>query len=88
VPPIAAPSTAAAVPPPSAVPLPAVPQVTRESVPAPAEPNSSSDEGGSGGGPVVHAGSYCDPPGTGVTSKGTPMVCRPAKDGRNRWQKA
>ncbi|MBT2384176.1 hypothetical protein [Streptomyces sp. ISL-11] len=45
----------------------------------------TSGSGGSGAG-VVHPGSYCSPAGaTGVTKKGTPMVCGPASDGRNRW---
>ncbi len=35
---------------------------------------------------AVHPGSYCAPEGaTGVTSRGTSMVCGPASDGRNRW---
>ncbi|WP_073952614.1 PASTA domain-containing protein [Streptomyces kebangsaanensis] len=55
---------------------------------------SSSSSGGStsgstgGGGSVgtVHPGSFCSPPGaTGVTKAGTPMVCGPGSDGRNRW---
>ncbi len=37
-------------------------------------------------GNVVHPGSFCAPQGaTGVTDRGTPMVCGPASDGRNRW---
>ncbi|WP_217182392.1 hypothetical protein [Streptomyces sp. AC495_CC817] len=53
----------------------------------------SSSTGGSstggGGAPVVHPGSFCSPPGaTGVTSAGTPMVCGPGSDGRNRWRSA
>ncbi|MFC5856821.1 hypothetical protein ACFPZI_35265 [Streptomyces chlorus] len=51
--------------------------------------DSSSSSGGSTGGSgvgVVHPGSYCSPPGaTGVTKKGTPMVCGPGSDGRDRW---
>jgi hypothetical protein len=35
---------------------------------------------------VVHPGAFCSPPGaTGVTTKGTPMVCGLASDGRYRW---
>ncbi|MFE8008891.1 PASTA domain-containing protein [Streptomyces sp. NPDC057418] len=48
----------------------------------------SSSSGGSSGGSVgtVHPGSFCSPPGaTGVTKAGTPMVCGPGSDGRNRW---
>jgi hypothetical protein len=50
--------------------------------PAPPPPPSSGppDEG------VVHPGAFCSPPGaTGRTSAGTPMVCGPASDGRDRW---
>jgi uncharacterized membrane protein YgcG len=44
----------------------------------------SSSSGGSAG--TVHPGSFCSPPGaTGVTAAGTPMVCGPGSDGRNRW---
>jgi hypothetical protein len=41
-------------------------------------------------GPFVHPGAFCAPRGArGVTSKGTPMVCKPsATDPRNRWRKA
>ncbi|WP_068273589.1 hypothetical protein [Aldersonia kunmingensis] len=39
--------------------------------------------------PTVNAGSFCSPGGAvGVTAKGTPMVCAPASDGRNRWRSA
>ncbi|MDW8804202.1 PASTA domain-containing protein [Streptomyces scabiei] len=51
--------------------------------------SSSSSGGSTGGGGVgtVHPGSYCSPQGaTGVTTKGTPMVCGPGSDGRNRWR--
>jgi hypothetical protein len=35
---------------------------------------------------VVHPGAFCAPAGArGVTTAGTPMVCGPASDGRNRW---
>lgn len=49
---------------------------------------STSDNGGnSGSGGTVHPGSFCSPPGaTGVTKAGTPMVCGPGSDGRNRWR--
>ncbi|MGC9495657.1 PASTA domain-containing protein [Streptomyces sp. WG7] len=53
-----------------------------------ADDNSSSSDGTTGGSDagVVHPGSYCSPPGaTGVTKKGTPMVCGPGSDGRDRW---
>ncbi|MFB7632231.1 hypothetical protein ACFC0M_14935 [Streptomyces sp. NPDC056149] len=49
--------------------------------------SSSSGSSSSGGGVgVVHPGSFCGTPGaTGVTKKGTPMICGPGSDGRNRW---
>lgn len=51
--------------------------------------DSSTSSGGSTGGGgvgVVHPGSFCSPSGaTGVTKKGTPMVCGPGGDGRDRW---
>jgi hypothetical protein len=34
---------------------------------------------------VVHPGAFCDGGQTAVTDRGTPMVCGPASDGRNRW---
>ncbi|MCX5387475.1 Stk1 family PASTA domain-containing Ser/Thr kinase [Streptomyces sp. NBC_00083] len=52
---------------------------------------SASTSGGSGGGSAgtVHPGSFCSPAGaTGVTTAGTPMVCGPGSDGRNRWHAA
>jgi hypothetical protein len=65
--------------------------------PAPApepqdEPAAESDDDeDSGGGPsagTVTPGSFCDPPGTGVSKTGKPMVCAPGSDGRNRWRGA
>lgn len=50
--------------------------------------SSSSSGGSTDGGSVgtVHPGSFCSPRGaTGVTEAGTPMVCGPGSDGRNRW---
>ncbi len=39
--------------------------------------------------PIVHPGAFCTPPGVGVTSKGTPMTCKPDSTGqRYRWSKA
>ncbi|MFD5653024.1 PASTA domain-containing protein [Streptomyces sp. NPDC127039] len=36
---------------------------------------------------TVHPGSFYSPAGaTGVTKAGTPMVCGPGSDGRNRWR--
>ncbi|MEV6591078.1 PASTA domain-containing protein [Streptomyces acidicola] len=53
---------------------------------------SSSSSGGStsgGSAGTVHPGSFCSPPGAaGVTEAGTPMVCGPGTDGRNRWRSA
>jgi hypothetical protein len=41
------------------------------------------------GPPIVHPGAYCTPPGAGVTSKGTPMTCKPDSTGqRDRWSRA
>lgn len=53
---------------------------------------SSSSSGGAGDGdsgtPVKRAGSFCAPAGAAaVTSAGTPLVCGPASDGRNRWRR-
>ncbi|MFI2374857.1 PASTA domain-containing protein [Streptomyces sp. NPDC018964] len=49
--------------------------------------DSSSSGGGSSNVGTVHPGSYCSPAGaTGVTKAGTPMVCGPGSDGRNRWR--
>nr|WSX78521.1 PASTA domain-containing protein [Streptomyces sp. NBC_00899] len=46
--------------------------------------SSSSNDGGGVG--TVHPGAFCSPSGvTGVTTRGTPMVCRPGSDGRDRW---
>lgn len=50
--------------------------------PAPPPPSSSPPDEG-----VVHPGAFCSPEGaTGHTSAGTPMVCEPASDGRDRWR--
>lgn len=37
---------------------------------------------------AAHPGSYCTPPKTGVTTKGTVLVCALASDGRNRMVSA
>jgi hypothetical protein len=48
--------------------------------PKPNPPSRPPDEG------IVHPGAFCSPIGaTGHTTAGTPMVCGPASDGRNRW---
>jgi hypothetical protein len=45
----------------------------------PAPPTAASPQ-------VVHPGAFCAPvDAQGVTTAGTPMVCGPASDGRNRW---
>ncbi|MFD5144770.1 hypothetical protein [Streptomyces sp. NPDC058401] len=53
---------------------------------------SGGTTGGSTGGSssrVVHPGSFCSPAGAaGVTEAGTPMVCGPGSDGRNRWKRS
>ena len=61
---------------PKPTPKPAPPVVTPAPPVAPAAPYLG----------VVHPGSWCAPAGaTGVTVKGTPMVCGPASDGTDRW---
>jgi hypothetical protein len=51
--------------------------------PHPAVPPQPTDEG------IVHPGAFCAPPGaTGQTDLGTPMVCGPGSDGRDRWHSA
>jgi hypothetical protein len=48
--------------------------------PPPPPPLGPPDEG------IVHPGAFCSPEGaTGDTTAGTPMVCGPASDGRDRW---
>jgi hypothetical protein len=35
----------------------------------------------------VHPGAFCAPEGAaGQTTRGTPMACEPASDGRDRWR--
>lgn len=52
--------------------------------PKPSQPQPSPSAPNEG---VVHPGAFCSPQGaTGHTSAGTPMVCEPASDGRDRWQ--
>lgn len=65
------------------------PSAAPEPAPEPVDPPADNDSGGSPSVGTVHAGSFCSPAGaTGVSSKGKPMVCGPASDGRNRWQGA
>lgn len=46
------------------------------------------DDDGDSGAPVKRAGSFCAPAGAAaVTSAGTPLVCGPGSDGRNRWRR-
>jgi len=62
--------------------LPPSPPPTDAPTAAPTEPPASPQ-------PIVHPGAYCAPAGaTGVTAAGTPMVCGPESDGRNRWHAA
>jgi hypothetical protein len=62
---------------------------TTAPVPAPATTSAPPPPGPAAGGgsvPTVHPGAFCAPVGArGATSAGTPMVCGPAADGRNRW---
>ena len=53
-----------------------------------AEDESDEDSGRGSSAGTVHPGSFCDPPGTGVSKTGKAMVCAPGSDGRNRWQGA
>ena len=47
----------------------------------------ANDNSGSGSGTVVTPGSFCPTAGSGaVTSKGKPVTCRTASDGRLRWK--
>ena len=79
-------TTPAYVPPPVTTPVYVPPPVvtTPAYVPPPAPaytpPAASGPE-------IVHPGSFCSG-GTGVSKTGKPMVCAPAKDGKNRWQSA
>lgn len=61
---------------PTPAPSPQAPQPSQPAQPPP-------DEG------IVHPGAFCSPEGaTGHTTAGTPMVCEPASDGRDRWRSA
>lgn len=56
----------------------------------PAPPTSPAPRPSNSNGPVVHPGAFCADAGAfGVTSKGTPMICRTtATDSRLRWRAA
>jgi hypothetical protein len=55
----------------------------------PPQTSPGGDSSGGGAAPVVHPGAFCAPAGArGVTTAGTPMVCGPASDNRNRWHSA
>ena len=89
---VARPRTEAAVP--KAKPAPA-PKSSERPIPKqsskPTRTSEKPDEDDSGSGSsvgTVHPGSFCDPPGTGVSKTGKPMVCAPGSDGRNRWRSA
>jgi endonuclease YncB( thermonuclease family) len=58
-----------------------------QSRPAPAPAPSTPAPNPAPSGNVVKPGAFCSG-GTGVTSTGTPMVCAPGSDGRNRWKAA
>jgi len=59
-----------------------------EVAPAPAGPSATAPEQAlTPSGNVVQPGAFCDG-GTGITTKGTPMVCAPGSDGSNRWRAA
>jgi hypothetical protein len=81
-----APTSRAAAPRPAPAPD---PEPADEPDPEPAAEDEGDDDSGGGSSVgTVHPGSFCDPPGTGVSKKGKPMVCAPGSDGRNRWQGA
>ena len=85
----AAPTTPAALPAvgnpkPRPAPKPA-PKPQPEPAPQPAPETNDNNSGGVG---TVNPGSFCDPPGTGVSPRGKAMVCAVAADGRNRWKSA
>lgn len=80
-----APTSRAAAPRPAPAPD---PEPADEPDPEPAAENEGDDDGGGSSAGTVHPGSFCDPPGTGVSKKGKAMVCAPGSDGRNRWQGA
>jgi hypothetical protein len=64
----------------------ATPPVTTVTITLPPPTQTPPPTPGSGASPVVHPGAFCAPAGArGVTTAGTPMVCGPASDGRNRW---
>jgi hypothetical protein len=73
------PTNAAPVPTPAPVPPPAapVPTTAPPATPAPGSPTV----------PVVHPGAFCSPPGAiGVTTAGTPMICKLDSTGQHyRW---
>jgi hypothetical protein len=79
-----APTPRAAAPRPAPAPE---PEPRDEPDPEPAAESDDDSSGGSSAG-TVNPGSFCDPPGTGVSKKGKAMVCAPGSDGRNRWQGA
>lgn len=85
--PVPAPSAAQTSAP--AAPAPAPPSVSSapaQPVEPPAQPAPQRSTAPPTGGTVVHPGAFCKAAGaTGVTVDGTPMVCGPASDGRNRW---
>ena len=100
---VADPATRTAVAKPKPAPQPALAQPSRTSAKPSAKSSTSSSRSsstsskaperssGSGSGSsvgTVHPGAFCDPPGSGISKTGKPMVCGPASDGRNRWKSA
>jgi hypothetical protein len=81
-----APTPRAAPPRPAPAPVPR-PQDDPDPEPA-AESEDDEDSGGGSSAGTVNPGSFCDPPGTGVSKTGKAMVCAPGSDGRNRWRGA
>jgi hypothetical protein len=80
------PAAVTSPPPPPAPPAPSASSAPALPVKPPAQPAPQRSTAPATGGNVVHPGAFCKPAGaTGVTVDGTPMVCGPASDGRNRW---
>lgn len=89
-PPPPAPASPGEPPPPTyIVPQPPQPPAPQRSTAPPVQPAPPAPQRSTAppvGGNVVHSGAFCTPAGAiGVTVGGTPMVCGPASDGRNRW---
>jgi hypothetical protein len=56
-----------------------------EAGPPTTQPPTTATPAPAGSRHVVHCGAFCTAGETGVTTRGTPMVCGPASEGRDRW---